>query len=124
MYSSLNNPMFAIVRTQFTSAKDNHTLLLQVLYESDREHSVMFRYGARKAADHTCMMRSKLKAPSFHSVNSPLLLPVIQRVVPSGAQDTTLTGLRCLFTLALIKLVQMLVEGLSVIAEGGSILRV
>ena len=39
---------------------------------------------------------TKLKEPSFHRVNSPLELPVMQRVTPAGAQARQKTGHRCL----------------------------
>lgn len=39
---------------------------------------------------------TKLKEPSFQRVNSPLELPVMQRVTPAGAQARQNTGHRCL----------------------------
>lgn len=41
----------------------------------------------------TCMMVSKLNCVPFHSVNSPLCVPVMQRL-PSGVQANELTDVR------------------------------
>lgn len=48
------------------------------------------------SVDLTCKIVTKLKAPSFHKVNSPLEFPVMQRVTPAGAQAKQNTGQRCL----------------------------
>lgn len=93
---------------------------------SNGRFGVRINHGRRleHPAGVTCMIRSKLKAPSRHRVNSPLLFPVMHRVAPSGAHDSTFTGDRCLLTLALIQYAQMEVAALSPHAAGGSMRRV
>lgn len=51
---------------------------------------------SRASAHSTWRMVTKLKEPSFQRVNSPLELPVMQRVTPAGAQARQKTGQRCL----------------------------
>ena len=66
------------------------------------------------------MIVSKLKPVPFHSVNSPLVLPVRSRL-PSGVHLTTLTGCLTLFSDECKCLAGIESTGLIRLAAGGSI---